>query len=741
MALGDPTTSFLDDWYAAMMQQPAPMQVTAPEYGSTVPIGPGPTTPAPPPPPPPPPPQQVGPVGMPAPVDEVAPAEIAAQPAAVQPEPAPMMPGFESSIVDPSTWGGGTDTLPTPDMQLAEVGGGLDQYGMEKLPTMPELPADSIINPDAWQSEAAPIGHTRTGVAPGEQGMSLEERQRLKLENPLAYEKLKIDEVEDQAAQARAGMAQIERRSAEEAELSLRNFRESQRRSQEMMKQVELDVAALANEKPKKYEAGALDLIAGVLGMLGASATGGKNVGLELVNQRIDRHIQEQRDEYNRKAGNVDRKMNLIAKLRDAGYDDYQAGEVIRLSSLERAKQMLMTDIQNYDPQGTTARNKMAQYERFAAEQVKRAEALRVRDLDEKIKQGEYFIKARKADDEHNKAMRVGTGAPSLDKQKFSSDELSRMFPGQPVPTDGIPRTTREYDQWLGTRGKGEELVSKQRGNEQFDSEQERQLGVRGPDGGFLVGDDNKPVKMKDTDEAKKLTQSIADTDEYVRMMDEVLRLRTKYGWSSDLFKSPEWRQAKTTWAALSLQKKNLDGLGALTGSDIDILHESMGASDPTSLRDPTPGIETARRHAVKKIEKNLTVRGVGQKSLPQYPETWKNQAPAPTAVDEAIREVTQADQLVDDRPGKIPLGPTGAPAGSTKEAYEHFKAQTTKVRDRVQFLEDTARGGGDNGKKARQGLVELAGGKAGSPLMREAAEQALRNLATSEAATKEEVK
>src|SRR5690606_26002316 len=56
--------------------------------------------------------------------------------------------------------------------------------------------------------------------------------------------------------------------------------------------------------------------------------------------------------------------------------------------------------------------------------------------------------------------------------------------------------------------------------------------------------------------EAQKLRNTVALTESVVRIMDNVVRLREEKGWSSDLFKSPEWQEQGVLWGnAMMLAK------------------------------------------------------------------------------------------------------------------------------------------------------------------------------------------
>jgi hypothetical protein len=182
--------------------------------------------------------------------------------------------------------------------------------------------------------------------------------------------------------------------------------------------------------------------------------------------------------------------------------------------------------------------------------------------------------------------------------------------------------------------------------------------------------------------------------------MDEVLTLRKQHGWSSDLLKSDEWRQMKTKWGGLILKKKNIEKLGAVTGSDLDLVGNALGATDPTSLQDPTAGIETARRESVKGLHEKLTLRRVGPKSLPLYPETWKYEKPEPSTRNKRITSLTDFDQLIDPDAAVA----TGSPAAAGE--MERLRGAGRDAKLTISDLIDDARAGDS---VAKAGLEQLA--------------------------------
>ncbi len=124
--------------------------------------------------------------------------------------------------------------------------------------------------------------------------------------------------------------------------------------------------------------------------------------------------------------------------------------------------------------------------------------------------------------------------------------------------------------------------------------------------GGTLMNKDGTPFLARTPEEGAKLAKMMASTSDVTRLMNNVIHLRDKYGWSSDLFQSPEWQEAQADWAQIILEKKNIDELGVIAGPDMDLMSKALGAKDPTQYRDPTAGIKRGRDNGIVKLNTRL---------------------------------------------------------------------------------------------------------------------------------------
>lgn len=646
MALDDPgeQLAFEQAWLDAMgAGAPAPLGIA--EYGvlgSTAP------TPVPPPPPPPPPPQKVG-EGM-EPIEEVA---------------APITPGPALPIdFDESAWRAFVDPQSAPE--LAPVGSvpAVDAFGqvIEDAPLGTEpsqfgaqpglgVPAEMI----ADVAPAPPVGGApRTDAAPGELPLDTDELLALAHRDPVAYARYNAEQDERAAAMVRQRQAELAKADAERAEGEWRDYQDAKTNADRKMAQLEADAATLANEKPNGYFDSIGNAIGAVVGVvLGAlGSTGGQeNPAIRSINANIERHIQAQREEYARKGAAIDRRMNVIARLREQGYSDYQAASTFRIAALSRAREQMLAEAQNYDPRGTNARKIAAA--QLGVEQQMRAsfEAARRQQFDDDLKiakeareQGEYAMKLEK----HNRAM-VGAGGGKKSPAHYEALGL------RPPP---VEMTDKEYKAWLGSKKAGEELTKAEQeavaGRSQGMSKEELERGIGG-----LKQDDGRPYVAQGTPEAVEALRKKDDaTRTVVRIIDQIQRTRT--GWSPDIVKSTEWKQLKADWAAAKGVAKDALGLGALSGPDEKLIENYLGGLDPTGIRDPAPGLERARQNMINMTRDALKSRGFTGKYEIAKP---KLDAPTATPSDEAFRLAQKKPSdtdLIERAPGfKVGRGET----------------------------------------------------------------------------------
>jgi hypothetical protein len=115
------------------------------------------------------------------------------------------------------------------------------------------------------------------------------------------------------------------------------------------------------------------------------------------------------------------------------------------------------------------------------------------------------------------------------------------------------------------------------------------------------------------TETRNKIATMKSSTDTTVRLLDEMILLREKHGWSSDLVRSPEWRAMQANQGAIMLAAKDAYNLGVLSAQDIELVSKMLGSEDPTEIRDPIAGWKKSRQNAINGL--NDMIRGEDPKA------------------------------------------------------------------------------------------------------------------------------
>jgi hypothetical protein len=98
------------------------------------------------------------------------------------------------------------------------------------------------------------------------------------------------------------------------------------------------------------------------------------------------------------------------------------------------------------------------------------------------------------------------------------------------------------------------------------------------------------------TTAAKALKPKIAAAMQYSTLVDQLVEWRKEHGWESSAWNSSDRQQAQALLGNLKIAAKNAFQLGAISGSDNDLLNDAIGTGDPGSVRDPTDALLTGRK-------------------------------------------------------------------------------------------------------------------------------------------------
>jgi hypothetical protein len=192
----------------------------------------------------------------------------------------------------------------------------------------------------------------------------------------------------------------------------------------------------------------------------------------------------------------------------------------------------------------------------------------------------------------------------------------------------------------------------------------------------------------------------------YVELVDQIIRAREKYGWSSDLVKSPEWKQAQSLWADAALEKKDVNGLGVLNGGDLAIIGKAMGTTDPTEIRDPIPGLRQSRETTLRSFNNSLRKEGlytgVEDFDIPELTGAGLLQTADLGAAGAQVKDLTEASR---SKARGIGLEGGFEPSVGGFRAKEGVYAVTPKERTEIDKLVENARAGDQPSRAALAAL------------------------------------
>lgn len=425
-------------------------------------------------------------------------------------------------------------------------------------------------------------------------------------------------------------------KAAKRAEENARDYQESLKKSHERAAQLDAEARQIADENPLDRISFGRKL-AGVLASIVGGFGGGRNVGLEAVNRIAD----EAGQLHAQKLQLIGRQRGAVGEQMSQAGDMYKAAESVRLATYDTAIKSLESEVQQFDPRGTTALRVM---DNLNALKAKRAEALAKYQVDEQ-KRIEAILKEQREVAQLQETQRHNIAGEKADATRAYADVLRAKAEDKKATAEAggnalltpdelrargidIPATAQLPPMTLKQAQKTAETAKsvedwKKAARENSPQERARQFGV-----GELVDADGNALQFRSAESAEKVAKLKGSADFGVQLLDRMITARETYGWSSDLLKSPEWREMQADFAQYALEKKNIDELGVLAGPDMGLIHKAAGTSDPTELRDPTPGLKRARENIIEKT--NSTVRA--QVAPGVKPKRWAPPPPPPPA-------------------------------------------------------------------------------------------------------------
>lgn len=496
-------------------------------------------------------------------------------------------------------------------------------------------------------------------------------------------------------------------------------------------------------------------VLAAVIGGLVQGRTGSAhNIGLEFIQKQIDQDIDAQKADIENQKGSLDTRQGAVAQEFARTGNLAQAAETIRQTTYQTAINGLAAKQQDFAPGGTSfvrvgsAIAGLQSMQQASLEtHLKEEHTQTLADIKEVREQALAKATITKSNAETAKLYSEINKAKEKD-QVLTPAQVHAQFPDLPLAAiPPTPVTQKELGQHIETFNKSLETVDKTRANNP--AELNRQLSV-----GEIVDNSGTPVRFRSEPVASKIADAKGAVDSGAHLIDKIVAARQRYGWSSDLIKSPEWRQMQADYGALVLQKKNTDQLGVLSESDMDLIGKSLGTTDPTEARDPIAGLNAARENMINNV--NAQIRG--QAVLPEGRTVQRWEPPAPpkpheetkeeVAVKKLLAEDTMADRAAQLTPGlaeRLPVfkekrgqidamaadirGPGPEAVAALQRDMQREPGDSLRIRaeKQLQAIADK--------RQAALGHLENVASNSLSPVVRTYASQALTNVIGSEIA------
>lgn len=413
-------------------------------------------------------------------------------------------------------------------------------------------------------------------------------------------EQMAVDREVARRAKLAADTARIEADNLRRAQEDLDAHRAAAATAQAKSEQIMAEATDLANRKTdpdrlvRSMSGGqtVAELLALATGALIAGRTGGPNVAMDLLQRRIDRDIDAQKQDVENAKFGLQLRRSAVADEYARHGDLYRAGEVVRLATYQAAYNTMAAEQQNFDPRGYQALERGRVMQQWVARAAAASENLRKTAFDETLKtikaEQEEREQKRKALETESVIAKNRAEAAKLyseaskaraDKTVLTPEQIHQTFPSFPVaaiPPEGA--TVADLKKRAELSKESEEYKAAARGNDPHQLDIQRAVPGVTDDRGELV-------HFADKDMAAKVADAKEAADEMHRLTRELIGMVKRNGWSSNVVKSKAWRKARQNYNEILIRKKEADKLGVLTGPDVGIVTQEIGTDDPTEAR------------------------------------------------------------------------------------------------------------------------------------------------------------
>lgn len=379
-----------------------------------------------------------------------------------------------------------------------------------------------------------------------------------------------------------------------------------------------------------------VDVLSAAIGGIIQGRQGGSNMGLDIINQNIQRSVEAER-------ARITQKGSILNQLTAQLGDQHAAEQALTIASYQVAGNKLMAEAANSEPGGTRQRALVnaklgmdAQIQRLSKDGWTKDLKTQLDFEKSRAETNKTLADTTKTQLETAKlAGQLGGGPVSFEKTPVTEASLKARgvenIPPHAFFVDDkgkqVIRTQGEVEKWQASKGKDIELGNKEGAG---------RVGARGE----YMNADGTEWKAPEGPEGEKLREKVALAKQISANIDEAKRLRT--GWSNSLYNRHEYEQIKTDMAnnMANLAKFNDVKLSKKTE---DLVEEMMGG-DATKFMDHSEGLEAGKRSVVGLTDNMMRAAHwnpkPGETFADHVPDlSSKGEAPKNDRVDDLLQE------------------------------------------------------------------------------------------------------
>jgi hypothetical protein len=472
---------------------------------------------------------------------------------------------------------------------------------------------------------------------------------------------------------------------------------------------------------------------AAILGGLASGSTGGRNMGLEHIQNLISSHTANLRANLANKRQALSEERGSIETQYGHDMDAARSAEVHRQAMYEAAIRGLEVEAQNFDPRGTTAvriadgirglRAQAAQAQQaFEKEQFKNSLELSKFALE----QDKHLLEVAKAQPDILLKMKKlqGGGAAAMRQPDY--------FAALGLPKPPFAMTDKDYDKWLSRQKSAKDLNpndAKSR-KEEADAKEAEAKAAASEKGYFvfnpetrtpLTDKDGKPVYIMDATARTDLDKKVAAAKGLRRLADLITIAKERHGGNIKALGSDEAQEMQTLVSMIDFETFKLFDLGAPSEGDKALAEGVRGGVDPSSfVKKSAAGFQKYAEQAEAKLNTALGAKGI---EPIHFARRSDNEKAKPTLVDGFAKKIFETEYDPTDyekEPWKKP--PFDAVPREIREQ------RNRKVDEAFVALESYAHQPGNEGDLARKQLKEIAE-KAPTAATRAKAKQILETM------------